>query len=394
MCALYQFQQIDLRILGKQLKAAGLWNTPAKDICWVLIEYINLNDKIKIGDKMEARGATINLGQGKIAEQAEISRATVNKYVPLLEEASIIRRETGGAGSYNTAKYVFCMFDEAIKLRRQDLAEQESSTPEPQKAVNPRIDSFDINPCEKAINHSEKPVNDSEKAVNSKVDRIKSIKEFKGQSSSTSLGASTSIAPTVPNEGEQEEAEHKSRPADPAPEPTPERDPPVPPKAEKPKTSQREKQVRQPDLLIEANFAFRESFRLADHFAGDESEFEDDNQRQQRASRFRDLLIKEFHSTSAAARYPDPDLRLQACVQVVHLWIDIVKSRNTPAQYIGFITTEPGMRALTQARKQVFGSADQYREIELDPTVQALWRAKYGDNWREKREQEIAARAA
>ena len=222
-------------------------------------------------------------------------------------------------------------------------------------------------------------------------DNQDSNQEFKQDTSSpTSLAASTGIEPPTPTE-EEGEGYHLN-PSDPARTPPP----PPPQHLNQEKNSLKEKQVGPPDP-IGADFFLNDAFQLADHFAGDEIEFLDENQRRQQASRFRGLLIKEFHSASAAERYPDPDLRLQACAQVVRLWIDIVQARDNPAQYIGFIATQPGMRALTQARKQVFGSADDYREIELDPTLQAMWREKYGDNWREKRQQELSrstARAA
>ena len=127
------------------------------------------------------------------------------------------------------------------------------------------------------------------------------------------------------------------------------------------------------------------SFQLADDFAGDEQEFVDAALRRKRAHRFRDIIAKLFHSVFACDRYPDADLRLQACVEVIRIWIDIVKARDNPAESPGFISTEPGLRALACARKQVFGSADEYQEIELDPTVQAMWEERFGENWREKR---------
>ena len=48
------------------------------------------------------------------------------------------------------------------------------------------------------------------------------------------------------------------------------------------------------------------------------------------------------------------------------------------------------VRALIQAKKQAMEGFADYQEIELDPAVEFLWREKYGDNWREKRRQEMA----
>ena len=399
MCTFERYIQFDIETDIEIMISKGIWKDEVPQVYNALLIRLNRQDAVKIGDKWEPRGATINISQERIGIIAGIDaqrrRSIVNECIQKMVDAGILAKERGGPGSHGTMKYIFLSQVRANEAALSRLVEdpgksgkalEEEVEPSKSRSIGEESPEADQSDTNEGVRENQKGVRfENNSCTPQSVHNQEYYPETSRIPSSTSLAASTGIAPTTPNEGKQEEAEHRSQSAYPASEPTPEPDPPPPETMEKPKTSQKEKND---------DFAFRESFRLADHFAGGEIEFEDDNQRRQRASRFRNLLIKEFHSTSAAARYPDPDLRLQACVQVVHLWIDIVKSRNHPAQYIGFITTEPGMRALTQARKQVFGSADQYREIELDPTVQAMWRAKYGDNWREKRQQEIAARAA
>ena len=356
----------------QSLRDAGIYNSRNILVARTLCDFIDFNDTVTINEQKYHDGFTCRLSRDKIAQESALSVRSVDRSIAEMKDAGVL--EVKNAGICN--KFRLTAFSTLHTKIKEKPPEQLDSVKHP-----PPTQSHGT------ANGSNTPANESKGAV-TVADSQDTSQEFKQDTPSTSsLAASTGIAPAMPTEGERKEAEPKDQSAHPIPEP----DPPPPEPAysqngvEKPKTSQREKN---------ADFAFREAFRLADKFAGDEAEFEDDTQRRQRASRFRNLLIKECHSASAAARYPDPDLRLQACVEVFRLWIDIVKSRNNPAEYIGFIATEPGMRALTHARKQVFGSADQYQEIELDPTVQALWREKYGDNWREKREQEIAARAA
>ena len=100
--------------------------------------------------------------------------------------------------------------------------------------------------------------------------------------------------------------------------------------------------------------------------------------------------MKMFRSPALADRYPDDDVRLARCTETLRLWIEIVQDRNKPAHSVGFITTEPGMKALIQAKKQAMEGYADYQEIELDPVVEALWREKHGENWKEKRKQEMA----
>ena len=419
MCTFERYIQFDIETDIEIMISKGIWKKEVPQIYNALLTRLNRQDAVKIGDKWEPRGATINISQERIGQIAGIDaqrrRSIVNDCIQKMVDAGILAKERGGPGSHGTMKYIFLSqvrANEAALARGRSayhpglgtddvigeypeksgkaLEEPvQSSKSRSIKEESPEADQSDTN---QAVRENQKGVRvENNSCTPQSVHNQEYYPETSRIPSHPPLAASPSIAPPMPTEGEQ--AEHKSQPAYPAAEPTPEPNPPPPAAAEKPKTSQKEKNTEHPDP-IGPDFAFRESFRLADKFAGDEIEFEDDNQRQQRATRFRNLLIKEFHSAPAAARYPDPDLRLQACVQIVHLWIDIVKSRNRPAEYIGFISTEPGMRALTQARKQIFGSADDYQEIELDPTVQAMWREKHGDNWREKRQQEIAARAA
>ena len=147
------------------------------------------------------------------------------------------------------------------------------------------------------------------------------------------------------------------------------------------KNSRKEKDV---------DFFRRECFSLADKFAGDDLEYTPPDLRRKHAAQFRDQLMKMFRSPALVARYPDEDVRLARCTESLRIWIEIVHDRDKPAFSVGFLSTEVGMRALIQAKKQAMEGFADYQEVELDPAIVELAREKWGDNWREKRRQEMA----
>ena len=104
---------------------------------------------------------------------------------------------------------------------------------------------------------------------------------------------------------------------------------------------------------------------------------------------FHDPLIKLFQSPQVIAAYADESERLARCSETLALWIDLVKFRDNPAVSVGFINTEPGLRALMQAQKQVFQAHSDYldleQEIELDPQLVEMYQMRFGDNWKQKR---------
>ena len=144
----------------------------------------------------------------------------------------------------------------------------------------------------------------------------------------------------------------------------------------------------------DADFFLSSSFSLADKFAGDDLEYTPPDLRRKHAAQFRDHLMKMFRSPALVDRYPDEDIRLARCTEALRIWIEIVHDRDKPAFSVGFLSTEVGMRALIQAKKQAMEGFADYQEIELDPAIVELSREKWGENWKEKRKQENAKRRA
>ena len=153
----------------------------------------------------------------------------------------------------------------------------------------------------------------------------------------------------------------------------------------KEKNSRKEKDV---------DFFHRECFSLADKFAGDDLEYTPPDLHRKHAAQFRDQLMKMFRSPALVNRYPDEGVRLARCTEALRIWIEIVHDRDKPAFSVGFLSTEVGMRALIQAKKQAMEGYADYQEIELDPAIVELSKQKWGENWKEKRKQENAKRRA
>ena len=418
MCTFERYIQFDIETDIEIMISKGIWKKEVPQVYNALLIRLNRQDAVKIGDKWEPRGATINISQDRIGEIAGIDaqrrRSIVNDCIHKMVDAGILAKERGGPGSHGTMKYIFLS---QVRANETALARCRSACPDvvgeypdkPGKVLEEQVE-----PSESQFIKEESPeadqsdtnegVRENQKGVrfenNSCTPQSVHNQEYYPETSrippSTPLAASTGIAPATPTEQEWEEVEPRNQPAYAASEP----DPPPPAttcsqngassqnKVEKPKASQREKNT---------DFFLNQAFHLADYFAGDELEFTDAKLRQKEAHRFRDILAKLFSAPSASERFPDLDIRLQNCVTIVRIWIDLVKDRDNPAYSAGFISTTPGMKALAKARKQIFGATDEYREYiesSLDPNLQAMWRAKYGDNWHEKRQQELAARAA
>ena len=97
-----------------------------------------------------------------------------------------------------------------------------------------------------------------------------------------------------------------------------------------------------------------ESLSLADQFAGSRAEYVHSSLRNKRAKQLRIPLIEMFRAPTVADLYPDQAQRTAACVEVMRVWICIVKSRERPAEQIGFINTDPGLDALAEAQARVF----------------------------------------
>lgn len=379
MCLLKQFEQFNHKENEDRLKAAGLWkNGNIVKLVNVLVSLIDRRQTVTIGGVKHKRGATSHVSQDKLASRVGVSRQMISQYVKQLTDADIIRTESAGTGGHNCLRYVFVAFDEGANRLRTEIQQQQSedakdegSAPKTCKAQSLHLSETD---SEKGVNQTEKGVKSDPKTCKAQsLHHPELTREIPDTSSHTSLAARASIASTVPTEvgGEGRTDVDLSDP-----EPT---DTETVPKEEK--TSLKGKDVA---------FFTSPSFLLADKFAGDELEHTPDELRKRRAHRFRDHLIKMFHAPRLAEECPDEAERLEKCVQVLAIWIEIVQARDTPAESVGFMNTEPGMRALTQARKQVFAAYADYQEVQIDPTLKALYEQRYGENWREKRAEAIA----
>ena len=142
---------------------------------------------------------------------------------------------------------------------------------------------------------------------------------------------------------------------------------------------------------------------LADKFAGDDVEFVPKRLQRIRVHQFKKRLLWLSQSESNDAEplmesarrvgchtgrgFLDDGEHLEKCFSVLSLWIDVVKNRPVPAHSIGFMDTEPGLQALVQAKKQVILGLREYQQVEMDPTLIAMYEAQYGSNWKEKRKQ-------
>ena len=140
------------------------------------------------------------------------------------------------------------------------------------------------------------------------------------------------------------------------------------------KASQREKH---------GDLPFNEVLKLVCHWLGESNEFTPDAYRLDLAHQFH-TKIHKYVLPAAVRHVPDDPDRTQACIDVMKVWIDKVKSRRKPAKYPNFIDTGPGMTALTEAMQQVLGGIVSFAEMEMDPTLVELYEAKWGENWREK----------
>ena len=149
-----------------------------------------------------------------------------------------------------------------------------------------------------------------------------------------------------------------------------------------------EKQEKASQRENHADLPFSEVLEVVNYWLGESNDFIPDAYRLDLAHQFHTKIHK--HIMPAAARHvPDDRDRVRACIDVMRLWIDKVKSRKKPAKYPNFIDTGPGMTALTECMEQVLGGIATFAEMELDPVLVDLYKDKWGENWKEKREAEM-----
>ena len=97
-------------------------------------------------------------------------------------------------------------------------------------------------------------------------------------------------------------------------------------------------------------------FSLADWFAGEAAEYVDSGLRKERAGQIEVTLWNMFHDPTVAETYPDPTRHAEACVEVVKVWIAVVRQLEYPPDQIGFIKTKRGRKILADAKAKVFGN--------------------------------------
>ena len=344
------------------LEAAGIMSSVNKQVLVEMYLLRDLDETEHIHDIDPYNGTTVYVAVPTIAARTGLCDRSVQYAIKALVKAKLLERldKHPETGCY---RYRILIHDPYLQILQDN-------------PDHPTHQSFAAAPT---VEHIE-PQNDPETVTDEGVQQMhrggatdapnkELLIEYTPQSPPSSLAASTGIEPTEQvGEGITDVDLSDPQPTDTDPVPKDE------------KTSQKVK---------DAAFFTSPSFLLADKFAQDELEHTPDELRKRRAYRFRDQLIKMFLAPSLAEECPDEAERLQKCVQVLEIWIEIVLDRENPAESVGFIGTEPGMRALTQARKQVFEAYADYQEVELDPNLVAMYETRFGDNWREERAKRI-----
>lgn len=351
------------------LEPLGLNKYPYNACLWLLFHFLDWKCTERIGEIQDfMTGWTCYFSEATFAEYMGCCERTVRKALHKLVEVGILKSEKS-----RCYRYRIMLFEDALEQLRKD----------PPKYVRQLYMLSDEEVEELAeTKHTTYQPNPEPHASNSEYYSGNSERGSDNQDSSRYLPEPPPPGPTPdPAQSPPEVEVGKTNVNLSNPEPHP-----------RPTTKHRtEEKAEQKEETIA--FFTSPSFELADKFAGDEQEFISDALREKRAYQFRDHLLKLFRSPRLASACPDPEERLSQCVQVLEIFIEIVKTRDNPAHSVGFINTEPGMQALAQARKQIFESyADwkEHKEIELDDNLVAMWEQQYGENWREKRRKIIA----
>ena len=352
MCLLKNYEQFNHLDAEKQLRDAGLWsNDGVVKTVWVLVSLIDRTQTVTIDGTKHVRGATFPTSQARLAERVGVERrATVNTYLRQLEDAGIIRKEDAGRGGHNCLRYIFTTFDRGAEQLRQEIserkAEEESASDEQkltEKTCTPRR-----NAEEKGVREQKKPVRTEAKTCTPQSVHSPEYPDKSRISPSTGLGADTGIADPMPNEEVAETQDLHSKPDAAAAEPSDEQ-----------KNSRKEKNT---------DFFLSNSFHLADKFAGDELEFTPPELRKKRAAQFQDHLTNMFRSARVADACPDAAERLEKCTRILEIWVEIVKNRHEPAQFVGFMDTDAGMTALAKAQSQVIAAEQRKQKWTTSPS--------------------------
>ena len=329
-------------------------------------------------------GKTIPISYNGIALRAGCDRRTAIRAVAELTTAGmLIKQVSPVAGMHHESNsYQIAFYTEAIDKIKKDHGLIQRKRKFLALASTEDAEEARANDAETLPDATESPSNSEPNATESLNLDLK--KEENTRAPTPGPRARTRKADFVP-EGEGEKLKISEKQEEPSasnaapavPTGTPENGRP------EEKNSQREK---------DADFFLSASFSLADKFAGEDLEYTPPDLRRKHAAQFRDHLMKMFRSPALVDRYPDEDVRLARCTEALRIWIEIVQDRDKPAFSVGFLSTEVGMRALIQAKKQAMEGFADYQEVELDPVIVELSRARWGENWKEKREQEMARR--
>ena len=349
--------------LHEYLEAAGIMSSVNKQVLVEMYLLRDLDETEHIHDIDPYNGTTVYVAVPTIAKRTGLCDRSVQYAIKALVEAELLERldKHPETGCY---RYRILIHDPYLQILQDN-------------PDHPTHKSFAAAPTVEHIETENAPEMDANEGVQqmhrggaTDAPNKELLIEYTDTNSSHSLAASNSIEPTQEvGEGITDVDLLEPNPPDTQPSPKDK------------KTSPKGK---------DAAFFTSPSFRLADKFAQDEVEHTPDKLRKRRAYQFRDQLIKMFHAPRLAEGCPDEAERLEKCVQVLSIWIEIVLDRDNPAESVGFIATEPGMRALTKARKQVFEAYADYQEVELDDNLVMMWEQQYGENWREVRAKRIA----
>ena len=314
------------------LEQVGLKKSPYNLVLYRLFGFLDWSKTVRIGVHDFMEGWTCVFSEDTLGKKLGISGRTARKALHALVDEGILESEKVGK-----------CFRYQIALFKSALAELKENPPETIKVayLKAKESLEDLTAEVKHTTRNNRPsMSENSSPIPEKFsDNQESYKINQDSSSTTSLDTSTGIADDTPNDGEVEENIDL----------TPEPDPPdaAAKLPEEAKTSQREK----------PNFPFDQpSLALADQFAGPEARYTDVDSRNECAQQFSEFLLEMFRDSAVVDLYPDDAERLEACAEVLRIWIKTVQAYDNPAFSVGYMKTRRGKDALAKAKLKVFDS--------------------------------------
>lgn len=342
--------------LHEILEQAGCMSKPNLAIMDGLFKLIDFNETERIGEVDPFTGYTTVFSYETLSRRTGWSYRSVQFALDELETAGLIKREKVGK-CYRVKIKIYDEFVDAIREdpdhpRRQVAVPM--PTPQQLQAVQAEIDKISAE-----VSSMSAAAADNQESFKKKFTREPSPPSKDKAQDAEKRGEGGSL-------NKPENVKPASRPSRP---------------------SETQKSITESKTVLPDS----DLDQIIDCWLGDSLEFTPDDFKQELVFEFNEA-IHEF--ILPLARRHATDSPESACRDVMMHWIELVKDRRKPARYVSFIKTGPGKQALVDALKQVLGGIAAAQAMELDPTLAAMWQNKYGENWREKRQQEINSHAA